>query len=272
MINKKLFASIKAHNSFLCVGLDLDISRLPNCISDSTADLIKFNQTIIAHTEEHCAAYKLNLAFYEALGQRGYEVMKETLKVIPDGHFVIADAKRGDIGNTAKKYAEAVFEHLDFDAITIAPYMGKDSVTPFLEYEDKVVILLALTSNSGSRDFQLQKLSNEEYLFERVLKQAQEWTSPDRLMFVIGATHPEYFDTVRKHAPLNFLLVPGIGHQGGDLDSVCRHGMNDHIGLLVNNSRAIIYAGQDDHYGEEAGRKAMEVTRQMERWIPGAGL
>ena len=209
-------------------------------------------------------AYKPNIAFYESLGPSGWESLQKTLSYIPDSHFTIADAKRGDIGNTSRRYAVAFFERMNFDAITIAPYMGEDSVTPFLTFEDKWIILLALTSNPGSGDFQKKKLENGEELYETVLKTTQNWATPDQMMYVVGATHPEHFSNIRALAPDHFLLVPGVGAQGGDLEAISRYGFNDSVGLLVNSSRGIIYAGQGREFASEARKAAQKIQSRMQ--------
>jgi len=249
------------------VGLDSDIHKLPACIPKTPEGLLIFNQKIIEATLPFTIAYKPNLAFYEAMGAPGWEVLKETIGLIPNTHFKIADAKRGDIGNTADQYARAFFEDLNFDAITLSPYMGIDSVSPFLEYPNKWVIILGLTSNSGSKDFQLTKTSNGKYFFEQVLETASRWGNPDKVMFVIGATHPTYFEKVRKIIPEHFLLVPGIGAQGGDLSEVFKYGANRKVGLLINASRSILYASNNENFAIEAGKQAAELRDQMSKLL-----
>ncbi|MEL6356913.1 MAG: orotidine-5'-phosphate decarboxylase [Bacteroidota bacterium] len=262
MTRSELFAQIKRKKSFLCVGLDPDLNRIPAHLN---GDVLSFNKSIIDATRNYCVAYKPNTAFYEALGLDGLHLLKATIDYIGDEHFVIADAKRGDIGNTSRQYAIAAFEHWGADAITIAPYMGSDSVQPFLEFPNKWVVMLALTSNIGSGDFQMTEQKDEEIpLYEKVMRKAALWGSPDQLMFVCGATHPGYFQQLRSICPDHFFLVPGIGAQGGDLLSVCRYGMNSECGLLVNSSRGIIYAGDGENFAERAATAAAQLQRQME--------
>jgi len=258
-----LISEIKKKQSFLCVGLDTAIDRIPKFLLDHEDPIFEFNKAIIEATAPHCVAYKPNLAFYEALGVKGWQALEKTLDYIPDTHFTIADAKRGDIGNTSKMYAQAMFESMSFDSITVAPYMGVDSVSPFLDFKDKWVILLALTSNKGSRDFQFNIQENGHPLYQNVMEKSMTWGTPDNLMFVVGATHPEKFAEIRSIAPNNFLLVPGIGAQGGDLDGVCQYGLNEDIGLLVNSSRGIIYASDGEDFAEAAGKAAEHLALQM---------
>ncbi|MEZ4984426.1 MAG: orotidine-5'-phosphate decarboxylase [Saprospiraceae bacterium] len=234
-------------------------------LRNGSAAIYRFNQAIIDATRDLCVAYKPNTAFYEAMGTQGWEVLQATLAYIGDNHLKIADAKRGDIGNTSRMYARTFFETMKADAVTIAPYMGADSVQPFLGFEDKWAILLALTSNKGSSDFQLTPQEQDEPLYAKVMRQAQEWASADELMFVCGATHPEKFRELRRLAPEYFFLVPGIGAQGGDLEAVARFGMNDHCGLLVNSSRGIIYAGTQEDFAEKARSSAAALQLQMEK-------
>ena len=260
------------------MGLDTDPKKMPQCVLDLYDPVFEFNKAIIDATAPYCVAYKPNLAFYEAYGLKGMETFVKTvdyLKKHHPHHLIIADAKRGDIGNTSQMYARTFFEEYDVDALTVAPYMGEDSVTPFLQYEGKWVILLALTSNKGSQDFQLTPLhtpliarwgpgiSPSERLFEKVLKTSQQWGTEENMMYVIGATQGCLFEDVRKVAPRHFLLVPGVGAQGGSLEEVCKYGMNEDCGLLVNSSRGIIYASNDDHFAEIAGNKARELQQQM---------
>ncbi len=257
-----LVAQIRAKQSYLCVGLDPDLSRFPPHILELDDPVFEFNKQIIDATHDLCVAYKPNLAFYESLGIQGWQSLQKTLDYIPDSHFTIADAKRGDIGNTSKRYAAAFFEQMKFDSITVAPYMGADSVQPFLEFEEKWVILLALTSNKGSQDFQFLE-SNGQALYEQVFQTAAIWGTPENLMFVIGATHPEQFQAIRKIVPNHFFLVPGVGAQGGDLAAVSRYGMNSECGLLVNSSRGIIYAGNDDDFAQKSRAVALNMQQQM---------
>lgn len=264
MTRVELFEQIIARQSFLCVGLDTDLNRIPKHLLQLEDPIFEFNKRIIDATYDLCVAYKPNTAFYESMGARGWEALKKTIDYIPKRHLVIADAKRGDIGNTSKMYARAFFENLNAGAITVAPYMGIDSVQPFLEFKNKWVVLLALTSNAGSQDFQMETLSNDGVpLYEKVMRKAQEWGSPDQLMFVVGATHPEKFEDIRRIAPKHFLLVPGVGAQGGDLEQLCHYGLNDECGLLVNSSRGIIYASNDYDFAEKARASALNLQEQM---------
>lgn len=266
MTREQLIQQIFAKKSFLCVGLDTDAKKIPAHLLDLHDPIVEFNKAIIDATAPYCVAYKPNLAFYEAHGIHGMIAFKKTVDYIRERHphhFIIADAKRGDIGNTSKMYARTFFEEYDVDALTIAPYMGEDSVTPFLEYEGKWVVMLALTSNKGSLDFQLMQDENGERLFEKVMRKGQEWGTPQNMMFVVGATRGEMFKDVRRVAPRHFLLVPGVGAQGGSLEEVCRYGMTQDCGLLVNSSRGIIYASSDEHFAEIAGNKAREIQQQM---------
>ena len=266
MTREQLIQQIFAKKSFLCVGLDTDAKKIPVCLLDLHDPIFEFNKAIVDATAPYCVAYKPNLAFYEAHGIHGMKAFQKTVEYIREQHphhFIIADAKRGDIGNTSKMYARTFFEEYDVDALTIAPYMGEDSVTPFLEYDGKWVIMLALTSNKGSLDFQLMQDENGERLFEKVMRKGKEWGTPQNMMFVVGATRGEMFRDVRRVAPDHFLLVPGVGAQGGSLEEVCRYGMTKDCGLLVNSSRGIIYASNDDHFAEIAGNKAREIQQQM---------
>jgi len=263
MTREQLVAQIKSKQSFLCVGLDTDMTRIPDHLLNEDDPVFSFNKEIIDHTKDFCIAYKPNIAFYESLGVKGWESLEKTIDYIPDTHFTIADAKRGDIGNTSKQYAKAFFETLGFDAITVAPYMGVDSVSPFLEYDNKWVILLALTSNKGSQDFQHFKNTEGEELFEKVLLESQKWGNADNLMYVVGATHPAAFEGIRRLAAENFLLVPGVGAQGGSVKEVCRHGMNNQVGLIINSSRGIIFAGEKEDFGMKAGQAAKKIQLDM---------
>ena len=266
MTRQELIQQIREKRSFLCVGLDTDARRIPVHLLDLHDPLFEFNREIIDATAPYCVAYKPNLAFYEAHGLQGMEAFKKTVDYIKEKHphhFIIADAKRGDIGNTAKMYARTFFEEYNVDALTVAPYMGEDSVTPFLEYKDKWVILLALTSNRGSQDFQLLRDENGERLFEKVISRAQQWGTTENLMFVVGATQGRMFEDIRRIAPNHFLLVPGVGAQGGSLQEVCQYGMTSECGLLVNSSRGIIYASSDENFAEIAGNKARQLQQEM---------
>ena len=263
MMNKEeLINQIKEKQSFLCIGLDTDISKIPQYLLQEEDPIFEFNKKIIDSTKDLCVAYKPNIAFYESLGAKGWESLQKTVDYIPNNIFTIADAKRGDIGNTSKMYANAFFNTLNFDSITVAPYMGKDSVKPFLEFDNKWVILLALTSNKGADDFQFFN-NGEEKLFEKVLSQSQNWGNDENLMYVVGATRPEMFTEIRNIVPNNFLLVPGVGAQGGSLAEVCKYGMNKDCGLLVNSSRGIIYAGNDEYFAEAARISALQIQKEM---------
>lgn len=266
MNRQELIEQIETKKSFLCVGLDTDLKKVPQHLLNDNDAIFTFNKNIIDATAKYCVAYKPNLAFYEAFGVKGMIAFEKTVnylnKYYPN-HFVIADAKRGDIGNTSKMYARTFFEEYDVDALTVAPYMGEDSVTPFLGYEGKWVILLALTSNKGSHDFQLTTDPDGERLFEKVIRTSQQWGKEDNMMYVVGATQGKMFEDIRKVAPDSFLLVPGVGAQGGSLEEVCRYGMTKDCGLLVNSSRGIIYASDGEDYAEVAGQKAKELQEQM---------
>lgn len=270
MTRKELIANIYRKCSFLCVGLDTDPKKLPEIITSDTSDddpVFTFNKAIIDATARYCVAYKPNLAFYESMGWKGVRTLERTIEYIrknyPD-QFIIADAKRGDIGNTSRLYARSAFEHMGVDAVTVAPYMGEDSVTPFLGYDGKWVILLALTSNKGSHDFQLIEDKDGTPLFETVIEKSKQWASPDEMMYVVGATQGRMFENIRKVAPESFLLVPGVGAQGGSLEEVCKYGMIEgQCGLLVNSSRGIIYASLDEDFAEAAAREARKLSEQM---------
>lgn len=270
MNKQQIIDNIARKGSFLCVGLDTDLKKMPQHIianSATTAEAIfTFNKAIIDATAPYCVAYKPNLAFYEAFGIKGMIAFEKTIKYLnenyPD-HFVIADAKRGDIGNTSAMYARTFFEEYDIDALTVAPYMGEDSVTPFLTYKNKWVILLALTSNKGSHDFQLTEDKNGERLFEKVLRKSQEWGNDENMMYVVGATQGEMFKDIRKVAPNHFLLVPGVGAQGGSLQEVCKYSITKDCGLLVNSSRGIIYASNGEDFAEAAAQKAKALQEEM---------
>ncbi|MTI31032.1 orotidine-5'-phosphate decarboxylase [Xanthovirga aplysinae] len=268
MNKQQLFDQIKKKQSYLCVGLDTDLNKIPKHLLKKEDPVFEFNKAIIDATADYCVAYKPNIAFYEAMGAKGWESLQKTLAYIPNDIFTIADAKRGDIGNTSGLYARAFFENMDFDSVTVAPYMGKDSVTPFLEFKNKWVILLALTSNEGSGDFQQLVLEgSKEKLFENVLKKSQEWGRDDQLMYVVGATRANQLQEVRKNVPHHFLLVPGVGAQGGSLQEVSRYGMNEQCGLLVNSSRGIIYASKEGDFAEVAGQKAKELQEEMAKYL-----
>lgn len=275
MNKQQLIHKIRERRSFLCVGLDTDLKKMPACVLKGDNPIFTFNKAIIDATAPYCVAYKPNLAFYECFGLEGWKALEDTIKYIKaeyPNHFVIADAKRGDIGNTSAMYARGMFEEMNVDALTVAPYMGEDSVTPFLQYPDKWVILLALTSNKGSHDFQLTEDNHGERLFEKVLRVSQQWADADRIMYVVGATQGSLFEDIRRVAPNNFLLVPGVGAQGGSLEEVCQYGMTSECGLLVNSSRGIIYASSEEDYAEVAAQKAQELQQQMDTLLTAKGL
>ncbi len=266
MTKKELIDNIKRKKSFLCVGLDTDIKKVPEHIANGPDPIFTFNKAIIDATADYCVAYKPNLAFYESFGAEGWTALEKTVKYLREKYpdqFIIADAKRGDIGNTSQLYARSFFEHLGVDSITVAPYMGQDSVSPFLGYPGKWVILLALTSNKGSHDFQLTEDSTGTPLFERVINTSCKWATPDEMMYVVGATQGAMFEDIRKVAPDNFLLVPGVGAQGGSLEEVCKYGMTNDCGLLVNSSRGIIYASSGTDFAEKAAEEACALRDQM---------
>lgn len=270
MKREELVANIRRKKSFLCVGLDTDIKKIPQHLLEKDDAIFLFNKAIIDATADYCVAYKPNLAFYESLGAEGWIALEKTVKYIKQNYpdqFIIADAKRGDIGNTSQLYARSFFEHLDVDAITVAPYMGEDSVSPFLGYEGKWVILLALTSNKGSHDFQLIEDVNGKRLFENVIEKSSLWAGTDEMMYVVGATQGKMFEDIRKVAPKSFLLVPGVGAQGGSLEEVAKYGMIEDCGLLVNSSRGIIYASNDEDFAEAAGREAEKLATQMAKLL-----
>ena len=266
MNRQQLINEIFTKKSFLCVGLDTDINKIPEHLKKEEDPIFAFNKAIIDATAPYCVAYKPNLAFYECYGLKGMIAFEKTIKYLKENHpnhFIIADAKRGDIGNTSKMYAHTFFEEYNLDSVTVAPYMGEDSVKPFLEYDGKWVILLTLTSNKGSHDFQLTEDKQGERLFEKVLKKSQEWGTTENLMYVVGATQGKMFEDIRRIAPNHFLLVPGVGAQGGSLQEVCKYGMTKDCGLLVNSSRGIIYASKDEDFAEIAGQKAKELQLEM---------
>ena len=266
MNRQQLINEIFTKKTFLCVGLDTDINKIPAHLKNEDDPIFAFNKAIIDATAPYCVAYKPNLAFYECYGLKGMLAFEKTIQYIKENHpnhFIIADAKRGDIGNTSKMYAQTFFEEYNLDSVTVAPYMGEDSVKPFLEYDGKWVILLALTSNKGSHDFQLTEDNQGERLFEKVLKKSQEWGTTENLMYVVGATQGTMFEDIRRMAPEHFLLVPGVGAQGGSLQEVCKYGMTKDCGLLVNSSRGIIYASADTDFAEVAAVKAKELQEEM---------
>ena len=266
MNRQQLVEQIFTKKSFLCVGLDTDLKKIPRHLLGNDDPISDFNKAIIDATAPYCVAYKPNLAFYEAFGVKGLMSFEKTVKYLKQNypnHFIIADAKRGDIGNTSAMYARTFFEEYDVDSLTVAPYMGEDSVSPFLCYEGKWVILLALTSNKGSHDFQLTEDGNGQRLFEKVLEKSQEWGTPENMMYVVGATQGQMFEDIRQVAPRHFLLVPGVGAQGGSLQEVCKYGITNDCGLLVNSSRGIIYASNGEDFAEVAAQKSQELQQQM---------
>lgn len=266
MTRLQLVDQIFQKQSYLCIGLDSDIEIIPKHLLSFADPVYEFNKQIIDATKIFCVSYKINTAFYEAMGAKGWETLEKTVNYIPSSHFKIADAKRGDIGNTSSQYAKAFFETLDFDAVTVAPYMGEDSIKPFLEFKNKWTILLGLTSNQGAKDFELQK-SGEEFLYEKVLKAASSWGTPENLMFVVGATQANQFVNIRKIIPNHFLLVPGVGAQGGSLKEISEKAMNEDCSLLVNLSRAVIYASTQKDFAEQAGFMAMKYRDEMKKYL-----
>lgn len=275
MTKQQLFDQIQKKRSFLCVGLDSSLDKIPQHLLKYENPILEFNKQIIDATKDLCVAYKPNTAFYECYGAKGWATLTETWKYIPKDIFTIADAKRGDIGNTSAMYAETFFNEasseMSFDSVTVAPYMGSDSVTPFLNFKDKWVILLALTSNSGHADFQLQQIGAER-LFEKVIKTSSTWATDEQMMYVVGATRGAAFGDVRKLIPNHFLLVPGVGAQGGDLQEVCKYGLNDQCGLLVNSARGIIYASKGEDFAERAREEALKLQQEMEQILVAANL
>jgi len=267
MNTEALIEQIKTKKSFLCIGLDVDITKIPQHLLNEQDPIFSFNKAIIDATHHLCVAYKPNTAFYEAYGLKGWQALEKTIRYLNTTYpeiFTIADAKRGDIGNTSSMYAKAFFEDMGFDSVTVAPYMGKDSIEPFLAFKDKHTILLALTSNEGAYDFQTKRIGDKE-LYKNVLEVSKSWNNSDRLMYVVGATKAEYLKDVRHIIPNSFLLVPGVGAQGGNLQDVCKYGMTDRIGLLVNSSRGIIYASNKEDFADAAAKKAKSIQQEMER-------
>jgi orotidine-5'-phosphate decarboxylase len=282
MTRLQLVEQIFSKNTYLCVGLDTDLTKIPGYLLTSADPIFEFNKAIIDATKDHCVAYKINTAFYEAEGLKGWQALEKTVNFIPASHFKIADAKRGDIGNTSSQYAKAFFETLNFDAITVAPYMGEDSVRPFLEYKGKWTILLGLTSNPGASDFEMQKIvrhlenldegmhtrrQEEKYLYQTVLETASDWGTPENLMFVIGATQANEFVNIRRLTPTQFYLVPGVGAQGGSLKEISEKAMIKDCGLLVNASRAVIYASKGEDFADAAGKVAKEYSLEMKEYL-----
>ena len=266
MTTQQLVQQIKHKKSFLCIGLDVDLTKIPHHLLELEDPIFEFNKAIIDATHDLCVSYKPNTAFYEAYGLKGWQSLEKTITYINEKYpeiFTIADAKRGDIGNTSTMYAKAFLEDLNFDSVTVAPYMGKDSVEPFLAFENKHTILLALTSNEGAFDFQTKNVDGEE-LYKVVIETSKRWKNSQNLMYVIGATKADYFSEIRKLIPESFLLVPGVGAQGGSLQEVCKYGMNDTIGLLINSSRAIIYASSGEDFAQKAREEALKMQQEME--------
>lgn len=275
MTRQQLIQNIQAKRSFLCVGLDTDLKKVPAHLLNEEDPIFAFNKAIIDATAAYCVAYKPNLAFYEAFGVKGLIAFEKTVKYIQENYpdqFIIADAKRGDIGNTSAMYARTFFEEYNLDSVTVAPYMGEDSVTPFLGYDGKWVILLALTSNKGSHDFQLTEDTEGEKLFQKVLRKSQEWAGNDQMMYVVGATQGQAFEEIRKIVPNHFLLVPGVGAQGGSLSEVCKYGMTQECCLLVNSSRAIIYADNTENFATAAAEAAKAVQQEMAAELDSRGI
>ncbi len=265
MTQDQLVSEIKRKQSFLCIGLDVDLNKIPEHLLKEEDPIFTFNKAIIDATHHLCVAYKPNTAFYEAYGLKGWKALEKTIIYLNEKHpeiFTIADAKRGDIGNTSTMYAKAFFEDLAFDSVTVAPYMGKDSVEPFLAFENKHTILLALTSNKGAFDFQTKTIDGKE-VYKQVLETSKTWANSENLMYVVGATKAEYLADIRQIIPDSFLLVPGVGAQGGNLQEVCKYGMNDNVGLLINSSRGIIYASKENDFAQAAAKKAEELQQQM---------
>jgi orotidine-5'-phosphate decarboxylase len=275
MNKQQLIDQIRTKRSFLCIGLDVDLEKIPVHLLKLEDPIFEFNKAIIDATHDLTVAYKPNTAFYEAYGLKGWTSLAKTIAYLNEKYpevFTIADAKRGDIGNTSTRYAKAFFDDMNFDAVTVAPYMGRDSVEPFLAFQHKFTIMLALTSNKGGLDFQVLKDEEGITLYEKVLKTSLEWQNSDQLMYVVGATRPEFFEKIRKIVPDHFLLVPGVGAQGGDLQSVCQYGLNDDIGLLINSSRGIIYASADKDFANKARERAMELKAEMSTILAEANI
>ncbi|MDW3209125.1 MAG: orotidine-5'-phosphate decarboxylase [Reichenbachiella sp.] len=266
MTKEALFEQIQQKQSFLCVGLDTDIKKIPTHLLNTEDPIFEFNKEIIDATKEFAVAYKPNIAFYEAMGAGGWASLEKTINYIPKDIFTIADAKRGDIGNTSSLYARAFFDNLNFDSVTVAPYMGSDSVKPFLEFKDKWVILLGVTSNEGGKDFQFLE-SEGKPLYQHVMETSSQWGTDQNMMYVVGATRPEYLQDIRKIIPDHFLLVPGVGAQGGDLQAVCENGMNDQCGLLINSTRGIIYASSGKDFAEAAHNEAKKLQAEMAPFV-----
>jgi orotidine-5'-phosphate decarboxylase len=266
MTRQQLITQIKEKKNYLCVGLDTDLNQIPKHLQSHPNAVFEFNKAIIDATRDLCVSYKINTAFYEAMGIKGWQALEETVNYIPKTHLKIADAKRGDIGNTSAQYAKTFFEVYNFDAVTVAPYMGEDSIRPFLEYDNKWTIVLGLTSNKGAQDFEMLK-TGDEFLYEKVLRTVKEWGTPDNLMFVVGATQARQLQSIRNILPEHFFLVPGVGFQGGSLSEVSKYGLNKDAGLLINASRAIIYASEDENFAEEAAAIAAQYAQEMKEFL-----
>jgi len=267
MNRSRLIEQIKTKQSYLCVGLDTDFDKIPKHLQSNTNSVLQFNKAIIDATKEYCVAYKINTAFYEVYGVKGWEILEETLAYIPSTHFSIADAKRGDIGNTSAQYAKTFFETYPFDAVTVAPYMGEDSIRPFLDYTNKFTIVLGLTSNKGANDFEYLKTSNGDHFYETVISKISTWGTPENLMFVVGATQSKELENIRKIVPDNFLLIPGVGAQGGSLADVSKYGMNKDGGLLVNVGRTILFASTQEDFAEAAANIAHNYHVEMRSYF-----
>jgi orotidine-5'-phosphate decarboxylase len=267
MNRKQLIEQIKLKQSYLCVGLDTDLTKIPTHLQSNPGAVLQFNKAIIDATKNYCIGYKINTAFYEVLGTKGWDIIEKTLEHIPSTHFKIADAKRGDIGNTSAQYAKTFFETFLFDAVTVAPYMGEDSIRPFLDYKDKFTIVLGLTSNKGANDFEYLKTSDNTFFYEKIISTIATWATTENLMFVVGATQTKELENIRKIIAENFLLIPGIGAQGGSLKDVSKYGMNKDCGLLINASRAIIYASGKEDFAEAAANVAKQYQQEMQRYL-----
>ncbi|MCB9196192.1 MAG: orotidine-5'-phosphate decarboxylase [Flavobacteriales bacterium] len=272
MTREELIGQIKSKRSFLCVGLDSDLKKIPSHLLSADDPIFEFNKAIIDATKDYTVAYKPNIAFYESLGSKGWDTLEKTINYIPNDIFTIADAKRGDIGNTSEMYAKTFFETYAFDSLTVAPYMGEDSVVPYLSFKDKWVILLAATSNAGGLDFQYKTFTDGRMLFEEVLQKSLEWGNPENLMYVVGATRADILQKVRAIVPDSFLLVPGVGAQGGSLEEVVKNGINKDCGLLVNSSRAIIYSDSSENFDKIATKQAFELQQEMEKYLLEYGI
>ncbi len=267
MNRNELIAEIKKKKSYLCVGLDTDLTKIPLHLQSHSSAIFQFNKAIIDATKEFCVGYKINTAFYEVHGVKGWQALEETVAYIPSTHFKIADAKRGDIGNTSAQYAKTFFETYSFDAVTVAPYMGEDSIRPFLDYKNKFTIVLGLTSNKGSYDFEYLKTDSGDFVYERIIKKVSAWGTPENIMFVAGATQAQELKTIRRIIPDNFLLIPGIGAQGGSLKEVSKHGLTRDCGLLANASRAIIFASGKEDFADAAANVAKEYRQEMQSYL-----